>query len=167
MNRDELTYKKVNTEDIQELADIACEVWHEYFTCILSDEQIDYMVDKFQSAHAITEQMANQGYEYYFICHNNEKLGYFGIKPDGDRLFLSKLYLLKHNRGKGYAGEALNHIFDICRQYGKKAVWLTVNRHNDHTIDVYKHKGFIIIDEQAADIGNGFVMDDYFMERTI
>ena len=47
------------------------------------------------------------------------------------------------------------------------ARWLTVNRYNDHTIDVYKHWGFTVAREQCADIGNGFVMDDYVMELEV
>lgn len=46
-------------------------------------------------------------------------------------------------------------------------MYLTVNKHNTHSIEVYKHMGFQIIDAQAADIGAGFVMDDYIMQWTI
>ena len=34
--------------DIRALAALATEIWHEYFTAIISKEQIDYMVEKFQ-----------------------------------------------------------------------------------------------------------------------
>ena len=42
--------------DIKLLAQIASEIWHEYWPCLLSVEQIDYMVQKFQSEEAIEEQ---------------------------------------------------------------------------------------------------------------
>ena len=50
---------------------------------------------------------------------------------------------------------------------GKKAIWLTVNKYNDHTIDVYRHRGFQTVRSQVSDIGNGYVMDDYVMEKEI
>mgnify|MGYP001261989083 CR=1 FL=1 len=38
------------------------------------------------------------------------------------------------------------------------------NKHNDHSLNVYRHFGFQTIDAQKNDIGNGFFMDDYIME---
>ena len=39
--------KEVKTEaEIQRLADMAGKIWHEFFPGIISEEQIDYMVDK-------------------------------------------------------------------------------------------------------------------------
>lgn len=158
-------FVRVETEEqLKELAAIADEVWHQHFSSILSLEQIDYMVDKFQSEPAMRVQMEQDGYEYYFISVNGVNAGYTGIRPDGDRLFLSKLYLLQRYRGNGYASRAFEFLKDICRKRGLRAVWLTVNRYNYDTIKVYKKKGFRVIDEQVTDIGNGFVMDDYFME---
>lgn len=40
-------------EDIQQLAKLANEIWHEYFIDIISFEQIEYMVEKFQSYPAL------------------------------------------------------------------------------------------------------------------
>ena len=58
---------KVKNEDIKDLAKLTDEIWHEYWPCILSAEQIDYMVEKFQSENAIFNQIKNENYTYYFI----------------------------------------------------------------------------------------------------
>lgn len=157
-----------NDEQLNILADIANEVWHEFFPCILSDEQIDYMVDKFQSYPAMKKQMED-GYEYYFIKDNDEICGYMGIHEETEdkKMFLSKLYLKKEHRGKGYAGQTLKELFKMSRERGLNMVWLTVNKHNEHTIEVYEHMGFAKARTQVADIGNGFVMDDYIMEKVL
>lgn len=160
---------KIKREEINKLADIADSIWHEYFVCIISKEQIDYMVDKFQSAPAIKEQIEKKGYEYYFLEEKGTILGYTGVceEKETNKLFLSKLYLKKENRGKGYASLALDQLKQLCRERRLDAIWLTVNRFNEHTIAVYKAKGFEIVRTQAADIGNGFIMDDYIMECPI
>ena len=44
---------------------------------------------------------------------------------------------------------------------GKKSVYLTVNKHNDRAVAVYKKIGFELTDSVVTDIGSGFVMDDY------
>lgn len=164
----ELKFCKVISEkDIKELASIANEVWHQHFATILTLDQIDYMVEKFQSEHAMTKQINSDGYEYYFLQLDGKNIGYTGIREDEDKLFLSKLYILKEYRGNGYSSRAFEFLQSICKERGLHAIWLTVNRYNDHTIEVYKKKGFKILRTQVADIGNGYVMDDYIMEKDL
>ena len=62
-----LAFKEVREQNIDVLADLASEIWHEYWVDILSPEQIDYMVEKFQSSSAIQNQVKNENYRYYFI----------------------------------------------------------------------------------------------------
>ena len=137
----------IESEQIKQLAELAYDVWHEYFPYILSVDQIDYMVDKFQSERAIESQI-NDGYEYYFIENCAEKCGYFCIKNEKKRLFLSKFYIKKEARGKKLASEAFKYITEYCQQ-------------------IYKHLGFEIDGSDIGDIGNGYVMDDYIMSKNI
>lgn len=160
--------ERVSSErDIKNLETLADEIWHQHFITILSADQIDYMVDKFQSYEAMTNQMLNQGYEYYFIVVDGETVGYTGIKNDVDKLFLSKLYVKKDFRGKRYASEVFEQLKAVCRLRRLKSIWLTVNRFNDSTIAVYEKKGFQTIRTQVTDIGEGYVMDDYVMELVV
>lgn len=164
----ELLFEPVGEDkQILQLAEMADTVWHEHFTSILSIEQIDYMVDRFQSVPALTGQIRQQGYSYFFLVLKGTAIGYTGVRMDEDKLFLSKLYILKDYRKKGYASQTFGFLEGLCREMGKKAIWLTVNRYNADTIAVYKKKGFEVVKTQVADIGNGFVMDDYIMEKKI
>jgi ribosomal protein S18 acetylase RimI-like enzyme len=89
------------------------------------------------------------------------------IKEESGKLFLSKFYILEQFRGKGYASAAFDFMEQFARQNSLSAIWLTVNKDNDHSISVYRHRGFEIVRVQVADIGGGYVMDDYIMEKTI
>lgn len=155
--------KVKNEEDLRTLASLADIVWHEFFPCILTLEQIDYMVDKFQSFHAMKEQVEN-GYEYYII-NDGENVGYIGFKKEPDKLFISKIYLLSQGRGKGYMKEIFAFLDEQVKINMLQGMYLTVNKYNEHAIDVYKHYGFKIVDSVVTDIGNGFVMDDYIMYK--
>ncbi len=153
--------------EIQSLADLASMIWNEYFVQIISKEQIDYMLDKFQSMPTLTKQIGEDGYEYFFIEVEGEKAGYIGIHQEEDAVFLSKLYILKEFRGNGYATNAFSFLRKLCKKRNLNKIWLTVNRYNEHTVEVYKAKGFVVVREQKADIGNGFFMDDFVMELLI
>lgn len=150
--------KKVN--DIKELASLASSIWHEYWTCILTPEQIDYMVENFQSEKAIKNQIENENYTYYFIIKDGAKAGYFGISDKKEYLFLSKLYIKKEYRHQGLGKKAFEKIKELAND---KPIRLTVNKYNTNTINAYKKWGFEIIDAVVTDIGSGFVMDDYIM----
>ena len=46
-------------------------------------------------------------------------------------------------------------------------MYLTVNKHNELAIRAYRGTGFDVIDSVETDIGEGFVMDDYIMEKQV
>lgn len=158
---------EVKKEEIKELAELANEIWHEYWPCILTEEQIDYMVEKFQSESSIVEQIKNENYSYFFIMKDNIKCGYFGISRKENYLFLSKLYLKKEYRHQGIGKFAIEKIIEIANSFGYSSIRLTVNKNNKNTIDAYLKYRFAIIDKAVTDIGNGFVMDDYIMEYSL
>lgn len=154
--------------ELREVAELANSIWHECFVDIISDGQIDYMVNKFQSLRAMCDQIDLQGYSYFAVRDDGELCGYIGVKPEeDDRFFLSKLYLRSDKRGRGIATMMLNRVFEEARAAGKKRVYLTVNKYNSHAIDVYRNVGFRQVDSVITDIGSQYVMDDYIFEYTL
>lgn len=163
-----LHFTPVESEyQIRQVADLAAEIWPEHYAPILSAEQIDYMVDAFQSAVAITMQVRKKGYRYYLLSLAGEKIGYVGIHVEDGKLFLSKLYLHVSVRGHGFGRAAMAFLEGFCQGMGLSAIWLTVNRHNTSSIAAYEKMGFVKVREEKADIGNGFVMDDFIMEKSL
>ncbi len=160
--------RKVEDLELEILANLASEIWHEYWPCILSAEQIDYMVDKFQSYKAIQNQIIEDKYSYYFIMEQGEILGYFGVSSKNHNyMFLSKLYIKKEFRHLGYGKKVFEEIKSLTKIFGYNKIQLTVNKYNKNTINAYLKYGFKIIDSVVSDIGSGFVMDDYIMEYAI
>lgn len=147
----------------KELSEMAEEIWMEYFPPILGNSETKYVTDKFQSEKAIAEQM-EEGYLYYFIEYKGKNVGYCSLRPDGDSLFMSKLYLLKEYRGKGLGSKALDEILERGRAMNVKKIYLKANKFNRPAIDIYTHKGFSIVEESRTEIGNGICLDDYMME---
>ena len=79
-------------------------------------------------------------------------------------MFLSKRYLAKEHRGKGYASRMMEFVKEQTVKKGLSKIYLTVNKYNTHTIDVYKHHSFKVIKSAEFHIGKGYIMDDYVME---
>lgn len=151
-------------KDIMKLSVLAKSIWNSYFLGIITQEQIDYMVDMYQSYHALTKAINEDHYTYFVAYEDEEMIGYCGVKPDGDRLFLSKLYLKEDKRGKGIASKLFQKALVMAKDNDLSAIYLTCNKYNQHSLDVYIHSGFITIDSVQTDIGKGFIMDDYIMQ---
>ncbi len=166
-------------EEVETLAHMAHHIWNEYWPAIIGQEQTDYMVEKFQSLNAIRADIADNGYEYWFIMDNGDEaegagktpriVGYTGghVEPETNRFFISKIYLLKEHRGRGFCSAAVRFYDELCRTRGLSAMYLTVNKHNELGVRAYKGNGFKIIEDVITDIGDGYVMDDYIMERPV
>lgn len=156
-----------NRNQIRHLADLASAIWNEHFPPIIGQDQVDYMVCRFQSESAITRQIRSEGYRYYFIPYDGKSVGYFAIRPEPDALFLSKIYILREFRGRGLARAAFAYIESQCRFMDLPRIRLTVNRGNTHAMEIYRKIGFSIERTQVVDIGGGFVMDDFVMEKPV
>lgn len=157
----------ISAEQRKALVSLANKIWHECFTAILSPQQIDYMVEKFQSEKAIADQLNHQDYRYFLLSQNDSFVGYTGMKAENGKLFLSKLYLLQEERKKGYSNQVFDFLEQICKTENLSTIWLTVNRYNQRAISVYQKRGFAVVRKQVTDIGNGYVMDDFVMEKSL
>lgn len=150
---------KSDTEGINEMSRMATEIVRDYYDPIIGKAQNDYMLKLFQTPEAISEQLEH-GYSYYFARDNGKNLGFFAFYPRENALYLSKLYLYKDERGKGYARPVLEFLKAKALELGFNRIELNVNRNND-TRFIYEKLGFTVAWEEKNDIGNGFYMDDY------
>lgn len=154
--------------DYLKIAELAHQIWRQCYATILSMSQIEYMLEKFQSARQIAIDCMSGGYTYFILERMGLPIGYMGVKPNepAGALFLSKFYILEDFRGAGYAKDALSQIEKRALKLRQKSIWLTVNKHNP-SYEIYLKLGFKKVREQIVDIGSGFVMDDYVMEKEI
>lgn len=153
-------------EDYNTIDALAKTIWTEHYTPIIGQEQVAYMLNKFQSTKVI-EQQIKDGASYYLLVYNENPVGYFSFSQKGDALFLSKLYVLSTARGNGIGKKAMNFMETKVIELGLKKIELTVNKYNYNSIKAYEKMGFINIKAIVQDIGNGYVMDDYVLEKEI
>jgi GNAT superfamily N-acetyltransferase len=152
---------------IADVARMAHEVWNEHYVPLIGQAQVDYMVAKFQTAEAMQSQI-DSGYEYFQIQLSARSIGYAAIRHDAAdaRVFISKLYVLAADRKSGAGRQALGLIERMARERGATHLWLTVNKGNP-SVRAYERLGFKIVDAMVVDIGGGYVMDDYKMEKGV
>ena len=107
------------------------------------------------------------GYEYFQIFDNTEFCGYCGIHQEETTLFLSKLYFKKKRTRKPTTSLQKRSKYlknSTVKKRGTLFHLAYVHKYNTNTLAVYHHLGFETVRSQVADIGNGYVMDDYILE---
>ena len=158
----------ISKADIQTTAQLAHKIWNQHYVPIIGQDQVNYMVDKFQSESAISKQL-KEGYQYFLIEYQSEPCGYLALVPNKseNKLMISKIYVDIDYRGLSLGKKLLEFTIKKAKTEGLKTIWLTVNKNNTNAIKWYEKKGFKIKEEIVMDIGNGFVMDDYLLELLI
>lgn len=153
--------------DFELISKLAKDIWTEHYTPIIGIDQVNYMLEKFQSENAVKNQVLNDEYKYFIISNMEFPIGYLSIKKEDSSLFLSKIYIAKTSRGQGIGKTSMNFIEEQATLLNCEKIYLTVNKHNSNSIKAYQKIGFKKIKELVMDIGNGYVMDDYKMEKSL
>lgn len=158
---------KVSERDaLKEIENLAAVTWHEHYGKLLPSGQIDFMLRKFLTVDAMARQMEHDNYSYYLIKDDDTSvsIGFMALQESRGALFLSKIYLLKEFRGRGYGSQGFDFANKTAEEKGAGKVWLTVNKHNTGSYEIYLKRGYKVVKEDVTDIGGGYVMDDYIME---
>ncbi len=158
--------KKATEADLPVIQEIAKVTWGPTYVHIIGQEQVDYMLDKTYTLTALQEQLA-QGHQFLIATEGSKQLGFASYsRNEGDAFHLHKLYVLPEAHGRGLGKLLMNEIVSRVRAENGRQLRLNVNRFNNAK-DFYERAGFKIKESVDNDIGNGFFMNDYIMEKTI
>jgi ribosomal protein S18 acetylase RimI-like enzyme len=154
--------------DIPSIQQIAYHTWPSTYGEIISEKQINYMLDLMYSTESLVQQMA-KGHQFHLFEKNqsptqeNEVLGFASVSNESAGVFkLNKLYIIPTAQKTGAGKELLFAVKDYALQNGGKQLILQVNKQNP-AIEFYKRQGLSILSENVFELEKGFVMDDYIM----
>lgn len=162
-----MSLRKAYEHDIPLIRDLAFRIWPGAYSHIISKEQIDYMLDMMYSEASLTEQM-RKGNEFVIAYDGVEAVGFasVGMLETPGVFKLHKLYVLQSQHGRGTGRFLVDAIIKAVKSKGGTALQLNVNKHNA-AVGFYEKMGFEKIQDMVLDIGNGYVMDDYVMEKKL
>jgi RimJ/RimL family protein N-acetyltransferase len=159
-----IVFRRTTIDDIQMIQTLARRIWEEAFNQLLSNAQIEYMLEMMYSSKVIEAEIA-RGTIWELIYLEGEVVGYISYSFEKDNsVKLSKIYISVENRGTGIADAALKRVIRYAMENDRNCVYLTVNKGNKRAIRAYEKSGFSITESVVTDIGHGFVMDDYIMK---
>ena len=162
-----LTFRPAEPGDIPLLRDLATRIWRACYADLLSPAQIEYMLGWMYAAEKIAQELAD-GVLWEMAMLGDLPAGYLALSSQpSDIAELHKLYLLPEHHGLGHGQAMIAHACALVSARGAHALQLRVNKRNVRALRAYERAGFHIIDSIVADIGGGFVMDDYILTRPL
>lgn len=154
-------------DDLRTISQLAGRIWRAHFPSILSAAQIEYMLAWMYDVKQLRDDVA-RGVVYELLYEGERPLAYWGYEEmPGGELRLHKLYLEVAEHGRGLGTLALRHVEDEARRRGLDRVVLGVNKLNEKAIRAYRRNGYVIRDAVKKDIGGGYFMDDFIMEKPL
>jgi GNAT superfamily N-acetyltransferase len=172
----ELIIRPATLSDRALIRSISERTWPSTYGHIISQEQIDFMLEWMYSDDSLEKQM-NTGCEFFIANLNGDDVGFCSVSHEEEENNstekvagakshkLNKLYVLPSAQGTGAGKALLNKSIEVAKASGSSSLFLQVNKQNDAYTFYLKH-GFIKEQEFKFDIGNGFFMDDYVMRLT-
>ena len=164
-----VTLDFLTAHDFDTVAALGTEIWRKHFITMITREQIDYMVSSRYTPEKLGRYLDAPDRWFRLLRVDGQPSGYCSYALSGrpGEMKLEQLYLLEALRGQGLGGRMMEDVEGAARALGCATLMLTVNRRNAEAIAVYEKRGFTVREQVLADIGNGFVMDDYVMEKRL
>jgi ribosomal protein S18 acetylase RimI-like enzyme len=147
---------------------MAQEIWPHTFKGILSGTQINYMLEMMYSINSIEDQI-EKGHIFILLQKLDEYLGYASYENNYQKSIstkIHKLYISPDHQRKGLGKQLIDYISEIALENGAPSLLLNVNKDNKALL-FYQKSGFKTISEEVIPIGNGYVMDDFVMEKNL
>lgn len=161
-----LIIRPASFTDIPFIKAIADKTWPSSYEALLGKEQVEYMLDKLYSTSVLEDQMKKQNY-FFLALKNYKPVGFCSFSNVGKDVYkLQKLYVLPSQQKTGLGKALLATVETVSKSMGAKKLQLNVNRKNVAK-RFYIRNGFIVIKEEDIDIGSGYLMNDYVMEKDL
>ena len=158
----------ITASQLNIVRDLAYDIWPDVYSEMITTEQIDFMLEMMYNQDTLRRDV-ERGVQFYVLSTDEQPVGFFAIEPNTptpEVMRLHKLYLKKSFHGSGLGKFMLDNIELNTKAQGLQKINLNVNRNNP-TVLIYKKQGYTITMSEDITIGDGYLMEDYQMEKVL
>lgn len=164
----EVLISPVTPADIGAVAALARVVWQQTYPGIISQEQIDFMLEQRYDPSRMHQELAIPGIWWDMATLDGELAGFSSclITAAGE-MKIDKIYVDSRRQRIGVGARLIDQVSGRALENGCSTLILAVNKGNEQAIAAYRKHGFAVREAVCVDIGNGFVMDDFIMAKSL
>jgi len=164
-----IVVEKATINDIPIIQDIAHATWPSTFEEILSKQQIEYMLEMMYSTESLIEQIETKKHLFFLAKENKSPLGFVSVELNYQNELKSKIhkiYMLPKAQGKGIGKILMQKAEELAQENNQKSITLNVNRFNK-ALNFYEKLGYKNSKTENIQIGNGYLMEDFVLEKQL
>ncbi len=164
----QLLIRTANLQDIPVIQQLAHQIWPVTYGNLMSADRLQYMLQLIYSVEALQQQMEQLGHTFLLATIAGEPVGFasYSVTATKNVYKLQKIYINTSIQGKGIGRSLINEVVGRIKPLQAVALVLNVKRDNPART-FYEKLGFVITKEEDIDIGNGYFMNDYVMEKKL
>lgn len=168
IDKSKISIRRLQVDELPLVRDIALKTWPSAYSGVISDAQIEYMLNWMYSMETMQIELEKKGINFELLEVNGVPAGFASYGPvDNNILKLHKLYILPNFQHQGLGSSLLSQVFAYASGNNYSEIILNVNKANTQAINAYKKFGFRVKEEVLLDIGHSFVMDDFILSYKI
>ena len=164
----EASIRALTMGEIPALVELAARIWRAHYAGMLSQAQIDYMLAQRYRPQLIAAQIEDPMQRWLVAAAGPGLVGYAHVyREDAQRAKLDKLYVAPERQRRGLGRALLAAAEDSARAWGASRLVVRTNKANAQALAAYARYGFGAAVAVVEDIGGGFIMDDYQLEKIL
>lgn len=164
----EVLISPVTPADIGFVAALARVVWQQTYPGIISQQQIDFMLEQRYDPSRILEELTMPGIWWDQAMVDGELAGFSSclITAAGE-MKIDKIYVDPRRQRIGVGARLIDQASGHALASRCSTLVLAVNKRNERAIAAYRRHGFAVREAVCVDIGHDFVMDDFIMAKSL
>ena len=162
--------KEAKPTDSLLIQKLAQEIFPHTYKEIITQEQIDYMMDMMYTPSLLEEKIETQSERFFIGYKEDTPFGYLSFeKKESNYFYIQKIYVRPQFQG----AKCGTYLFEEAKKTIKKEcsgpirIGLNMNKENEKALSFYKKRGMKIAGTRVHPIGHDFFMDDYILEIEI
>lgn len=162
MTQEKISLRAAGFADIPALSAMAGRIFHETFTGMMPEEDLQAYIVKALSPDQLHSEWTDPATNFIIASRGGEWAGYAKIntrrrperpEPEG-YIEMERLYVLKGYHGMGIGSLLMESCVRYAVDHGFKTLWLTVWERNTQAMEFYRRKGFEFVDWSIFMRGN-------------
>ena len=164
---DTIHFRPLAAGDFAAVAALARIVWQATYAKIICQEQIEQMLAARYSAAGLADYLDAPGRWFELALADESVCGFCACEMYRGEYKIDKLYIHPEKQRSGIGGRLIANAAARGRALGYSDMILAANKRNEQAISAYRKHGFAVRDSVCITIGNGFVMDDFIMQKPL
>ena len=151
--------------DVEPVAALARIVWQSTYPGIITQAQIDFMLEQRYNPVRLLEELASPSIWWDKATVDGQLAAFSSclLAETPGEMKLDKIYVDPARQRLGLGGRLIANASQRALAQGCRTLILAVNKRNERAIAAYQKYGFTVREAVCVNIGNDFVMDDFIM----